>query len=93
MYTCPKCNIDFDINDRSSTHQVNDINEETYCSCECSEQAMLECDESIVIGLKKMGLTERFNYLITEGLSSAQAAAVLLYLELDFKIDETIHTV
>lgn len=33
---CPNCEVVFDINNSQSTHQVNDNNEETYCSYECS---------------------------------------------------------
>lgn len=33
---CPNCEVIFDINNSQSTHQVNDNNEETYCSYECS---------------------------------------------------------
>lgn len=39
--SCPHCETEFDINDSESTHQVNDNDEETYCSYKCSAVATL----------------------------------------------------
>lgn len=36
MRNCPNCTLEFDINNSQSTHQVNDNDEQTYCSYECS---------------------------------------------------------
>lgn len=38
---CLNCKSDIDINNKSSTHQVNDNDGETYCSYECSAVATL----------------------------------------------------
>lgn len=40
--SCPNCNVHFNINDKDSSHQVNDLTGLTYCSPECSEQHMFK---------------------------------------------------
>jgi hypothetical protein len=40
--SCPNCNTEFNINDHDSAHQVNDLTNLTYCSCECSEEHMFK---------------------------------------------------
>lgn len=40
-HNCPNCQVGFNYNDSSSTHQVNDNDEKTYCSYECSAAATL----------------------------------------------------
>lgn len=44
---CPNCEVIFDINNSQSTHQVNDNNEETYCSYECSAVGTLRYLEDL----------------------------------------------
>lgn len=44
---CPNCEVVFDINNSQSTHQVNDNNEETYCSYECSAVGTLRYLEDL----------------------------------------------
>lgn len=36
MRSCPECKLSFDINDKDSTHQVNDNFDLTFCSYYCS---------------------------------------------------------
>lgn len=45
---CPQCNIAIDINSKESSHQVNDNNEETYCSYECSAVGTLRFFEILL---------------------------------------------
>ena len=45
---CPNCEVIFDINNSQSTHQVNDNNEETYCSYECSAVGTLRYLQELV---------------------------------------------
>lgn len=41
IFNCPQCFNDFDTNSKDSSHQVNDVLDETYCSLECSENAFM----------------------------------------------------
>lgn len=36
--TCPHCKQDFDIEEKNSGYQVNDLTEGTYCSVDCSAE-------------------------------------------------------
>lgn len=55
MYKCPNCEALTDINAKDSSHQVNDNNEETYCSFECSAVGTLKLLE------EKMQVLIRFS--------------------------------
>lgn len=45
---CPNCEVVFDINNSQSTHQVNENNEETYCSYACSAVGTLRYLQELV---------------------------------------------
>ena len=36
IFNCPECSINFNTDDKCSSHQVNDLVQDTFCSCECS---------------------------------------------------------
>lgn len=53
--SCPNCNVLFNINDKDSYHQVNDLTGLTYCTPECSEQHMFKPE---ALPLLKQGLLQ-----------------------------------
>lgn len=52
--TCPNCNQLFNIDDKNSGYQVNDLTELTYCSWECSAQHLFK-PEAMAHILKHVG--------------------------------------
>ncbi|WP_180190249.1 hypothetical protein [Acinetobacter sp. YH01009] len=48
LFTCPQCNEEINTDDKCSTHQVNDLTQDTFCSVECSVEYTLINAVSIV---------------------------------------------
>lgn len=49
LFTCPHCNSDIDTNDKESGHQVNDVNQNTYCSVDCSIKYLVHNSQKIAV--------------------------------------------
>ena len=51
IFNCPHCKTVINTNDKESNYQVNDNDENTYCSYECSAVGTLQYFKSLDEGL------------------------------------------
>lgn len=74
LFTCPHCKSDIDTNDKQSGHQVNDVNQETFCSVNCSIEYLVHNSQAIALEkhgtlpLRKENLNELIEAFSDEGV-------------------------
>lgn len=87
VFACPQCTEDFDTDDKYSTHQVNDLIQDTFCSCECSVNYSISNALTIIenrfgpLPLTTISIEEVLNEFSIEGLEDADLFALKLKLQ------------
>lgn len=75
IFTCPQCGEDINTDDKSSSHQVNDLMGDTFCSCECSVNYTVKNAQEIIVN--KYGTQPLSGSVIEELISDFSVEGVL----------------
>lgn len=79
-FKCGNCGSDFNINDRDSEHQVNDLFDQTFCSYGCSIDYTVQNPELVKRWLGNGSIEDLRIQLDCEGLDQTQIDKIVKYI-------------